>query len=169
MVPLPQKLKGDFFQSRTRGWILISLPIWVVGFPQFFLSVPLLVFIAHAFFSFVDISASHTQQRLDTTFSDRFFIFPVVCGRKLSLKVKTRYLKMSLESVSVNMIPTVKQDLRDIGPPQQVFHVYFTTLFFYYRCGNIIFLNALSPVYNLSSYLYVMEDANACYAFIPGC
>ncbi|KAL9365409.1 hypothetical protein Peur_043282 [Populus x canadensis] len=25
-----------------------------------------------------------------------------------------------LESVSVNMIPTVKQDLRDIGPPQQV-------------------------------------------------
>jgi hypothetical protein len=127
------------------------------------------VFIAHAFFSFVDISASHTQQRLDTTFSDRFFIFPVVCGRKLSLKVKTRYLKMSLESVSVNMIPTVKQDLRDIGPPQQVFHVYFTTLFFYYRGGNIIFLNALSPVYNLSSYLYVMEDANACYAFIPGC
>ncbi|KAG6763641.1 hypothetical protein POTOM_031072 [Populus tomentosa] len=30
-----------------------------------------------------------------------------------------------LESVSVNMIPTVKQDLRDNGPPQQVFHVYF--------------------------------------------
>nr|TKS17705.1 hypothetical protein D5086_0000010760 [Populus alba] len=28
-----------------------------------------------------------------------------------------------LESVGVNMSPTVKQDLRDNGPPQQVFHV----------------------------------------------
>ena len=68
----------------------------MVGFPKIFLSVPLLVFIAHAFFSFVDISASPTQQRLETMFSDRFFMFPVVCGRKLSLKVKTRYSKMSL-------------------------------------------------------------------------
>ncbi|KAJ6909516.1 hypothetical protein NC652_020479 [Populus alba x Populus x berolinensis] len=73
-------------------------PSCMVGFPKFFLSVPLLVFIAHAFFSFVDISEVVIEGQ-DKVFKD--VIEP-------------------LESVGVNMSPTVKQDLRDNGPPQQV-------------------------------------------------
>jgi hypothetical protein len=35
-----------------------------------------------------------------------------------------------LESVSINMIPTTKEDIRDLGPPDQVYSIvfYFLTI-----------------------------------------
>jgi hypothetical protein len=47
------------------------------GFLKLFFSVPLM-FITHAFFSLVDLAASHKQQIFDTTFSDWFFIFSLL-------------------------------------------------------------------------------------------
>jgi hypothetical protein len=58
-----------------------------------------------------------------------------------------------LESISVNVIPTVKQDIRDFGPPQQVFHIHITTHFFIIEAVTLFPIYALAPVYNFSSYL----------------
>ncbi|KAJ6902050.1 hypothetical protein NC651_019739 [Populus alba x Populus x berolinensis] len=65
------------------------------------------------------ISASHGQE------DGYSFLFPFG-WQEVVIEGQDKVFKdviEPLESVSVNMIPTVKQDLRDNGPPQQVFHV----------------------------------------------